>query len=76
VCCSVLQCVAVQLLRDWALAAEAGASYTYTCQCVAACCSLLQCAVVCCSVVQNVAVHGAKGLGVSGRYVLVRCSVL
>ena len=58
VCCSLLQCVAVQYgLAGWFGAVcdcfKDPCPHSGVLQCVAVCCSVLQCVTVCCSVLQH-----------------------
>jgi len=72
-CCSVLQCVAVgcSVLQSVAVWCSAGA-----CSCGVWRCRVLQCYAVRCIVWQFVVAQATERLGVTGRYVLVRCSVV
>jgi len=52
VCCSVLQCVAVELRRCLVCRSYSARKYQFLLQCVAVCCCVLQRVQVCCSVLQ------------------------
>jgi len=79
VCCSVLHCFTVWLFYS---VLQSGAVCCSVLQCVAVCCSVLQCVAVCCSVLQCVAVccsdiGSVLHLGcIISQCIAVRCRIL